>query len=224
MLAVNQLIGFGGGKRGVGNDAFTTLLLHCDGADAATSFPDSSQTAASISAIGNAQVDTAQSKFGGASGLFDGTGDYLSATSVAGWQLGSGDFTIDFWIRVNSGSSWGAVAKLAEWELYGDVNRWVFKVNNASNVLLINWTPTAGQWYHGACVRSGSGAGTTVMYIDGTSIGSGTSVNVTDGAGGLRVGGNIQGRDLNGWMDEVRVSKGIARWTTNFTPPTAPYA
>jgi hypothetical protein len=202
-------------------DAFTTLLLHCDGADASTSFPDASATGSTITANGNAQVDTAQSKFGGASALFDGTGDFLSAPSISGFQLGSGNFTLDFWIRFAVGTSWSAIGKGTEWSLYGDTNRWVWKVNNASNVFVINWTPSLSTWYHGACVRNGT---TTTMYINGTSIGSGTSVNVTDSTGALNIGDTNAGVELNGWMDEVRISKGIARWTAGFTPPAAPYS
>src|SRR3990167_9675179 len=84
-----------------GNDAFTKLLLHCDGVDAATSFPDVSASAHTVTANGNAQVDTAQSKFGGASLIVDGTGDYLSVPDHADWDFGTGDFTVDFWFRRN---------------------------------------------------------------------------------------------------------------------------
>jgi len=59
-------------------------------------------TVHTVTAYGNAQIDTAQSKFGGASGLFDGAGDYLSTPDSEDWNFGSGDFTIDFWVRFNS--------------------------------------------------------------------------------------------------------------------------
>ena len=68
-----------------GNDATTKLLLHMEGADAATTFPDSSSLGVSVTASGNAQIDTAQSKFGVASSLFDGTNDYLTVADNAAW-------------------------------------------------------------------------------------------------------------------------------------------
>lgn len=89
-----------------GNDQYTKLLLHCDGADASTTFTDASQAAhGNATPNGNAQVDTAQSKFGGASALFDGTGDFLSYADHADWHFGSGDFMADFWVRFNSVST-----------------------------------------------------------------------------------------------------------------------
>ena len=87
---------------GAGGGAQTVLLLHCDGTDGATTFTDSSDTSHTVTANGNAQIDTDQSKFGGASGLFDGTGDYLSIPDSADWDFGTGDWTIDFLIRFNA--------------------------------------------------------------------------------------------------------------------------
>src|SRR3990167_5725818 len=75
-------------------DSYTQLLLHCDGVDAATTFTD--EIGKAVTANGNAQIDTAQKKFGTASGLFDGTGDYLSLADSDDWNFGAGDFTIDF--------------------------------------------------------------------------------------------------------------------------------
>lgn len=86
------------GQGGGGINSFTKLLLHTDGTDGSTTFTDSSLSPKTISVFGNAQVDTAQSKFGGASALFDGTGDYLTGSS-ADFAFGTNDFTIDFWMR-----------------------------------------------------------------------------------------------------------------------------
>ena len=80
-------------------DEYTKLLLHCDGADGSTTFIDSA-TGKTITASGNAQIDTAQYKFGGASGLFDGTNDFLYTPNHADFTFGTGDFTIDFWVRL----------------------------------------------------------------------------------------------------------------------------
>jgi len=84
-------------------DEFTVALLHMNGTDAATAFTD--ETGKTWTAQGNAQIDTGQSKFGGASGLFDGTGDYIDTPDSTDWQLDGGAdanlWTIDFWVRFN---------------------------------------------------------------------------------------------------------------------------
>ena len=89
-------------KKDASVGAQTVLLLHCDGTDASTTFTDSSSPAKTVTAVGDAQLDTAQFKFGTASGLFDGTGDELTVTDHADFDFGTGDFTIEFFVRFNS--------------------------------------------------------------------------------------------------------------------------
>src|SRR3990167_4126243 len=82
--------------------ANTQLLLHCDGTDASTTFTDSGNTVHTVTANNSAQIDTAQKKFGTASGLFaSATSDNLSVPDHADWDFGTSDFTIDFWFRFN---------------------------------------------------------------------------------------------------------------------------
>ncbi|MCH7827478.1 MAG: hypothetical protein IIC75_05850 [Bacteroidetes bacterium] len=85
-----------------GIDNFTKLMLHMNGTDTSTVFTDDSASAHSVTANGNAQIDTAQSVFGGASGLFDGTGDYLSIPDNADFDVGGGDWCVDFRVRFNT--------------------------------------------------------------------------------------------------------------------------
>lgn len=84
------------------SDANTQLLLHCNGTDTSTSFPDSGNTGHTVTANGNAQVDTSFKQFGTGSLLLDGTGDYLSIPDSEDWNMGDGTFTIDFWVRFNA--------------------------------------------------------------------------------------------------------------------------
>src|SRR3990167_4294419 len=84
-------------------DSYTKFLAHTDGTDGSTTFTDEAGIA--ITANGNAQIDTAQSKFGGASGLLDGTGDYLTTPDSDNYNFGSGDFSVDFQVRFNSVAS-----------------------------------------------------------------------------------------------------------------------
>jgi hypothetical protein len=219
-----------------GIDAQTVLCLHCDGADTSTTFTDSSQYTHTVTANGNAQIDTAQSKFGGASALFDGAGDYLSSADHADYQFGSGDFTIDFWVRFNAtagtyivmtkrpgGATFGEFMFLmsagtlsmymttstSAWDIY----------NGAAFATGI----TAGAWHHVAVVRSGNNFAT---YWDGTQVVTTTNAGSLAAASGvaLGIGGDIDaGLSMNGWLDEIRISKGVARWTSSFTPPAAAY-
>ena len=85
----------------VGVDTYTKLLLHNNSNDSSTSFIDSSGTGKAVTANGDAKISASQSKFGGSSALFDGTGDYLSLADSDDWNFGSGDFTIDGWFRAN---------------------------------------------------------------------------------------------------------------------------
>jgi hypothetical protein len=81
------------------NFASVVLLVGFDGSDGSTTFTDESGAAHALTAVGNVQVDTAQSKFGGASGLFDGAGDAITAADSAAWHFGTGDFTVEAWVR-----------------------------------------------------------------------------------------------------------------------------
>lgn len=217
-----------------GNDSFTKLLLHCDGADTSTSFLDASPAAHTVTAAGNGQVDTAQSVFGGASYLGDGTGDYLTSANNADWNLGgagAGDFTLDFRVRFASVAvgmgllSASDTLSVSGWNLFWSQGLTALRLarNDVSAGSNLTWSPSVNVWYHVAVVRSGS---TVTAYIDGTSIGTFTDINMNNDSQALFVGAVVGGSvfSLNGWMDEVRISKGIARWTANFTPPAAPYS
>ena len=105
------LAGTGAAKLSLRRRENDALLLHFDGADGSTTFTDSSLTPKTRTANGDAQIDTADSKFSGASGLFDGTDDYITTPDSADFVLGSEDFTIDLWFNCNAPS--GAIRHLA---------------------------------------------------------------------------------------------------------------
>lgn len=228
MFVATGLSGFGAGvTAGEGNDSFTTVLLHCDGADGSTTFTNSAAGGTqSVTAVGNAQIDTAQFKFGGASGLFDGTGDYITVPDHADTRL-TGDFTIDFWVRYNVASGTQVLCSRGDsnnsnafW-LLSDGSTLKFQTNNsvAINGSFVNATAT---WYHIACTRSGS---SLRLFVDGSQVGStATNSSSFNAAITLRFGADDSGlRNFNGWLDEIRLSNGVARWTSTFTPPTAAY-
>jgi hypothetical protein len=182
-----------------------------------------------ITAIGNAQVSTAQSKFGGASALFDGTGDYLLVSPASDFAFGTGDFTVEFFVRF---STLSVTNILYDYRPSGGTNFLLFL--NASNTIIFNngserisvgQSLSTGVWYHYAITRSGT---STKLFRDGTQIGSTytDSTNYTGGSGDLRLGWNsVTGQFaafLNGHMDEIRISN-TARYTANFTAPTTPF-
>lgn len=215
---------------------YTKLLLHGDGTDAATTFTESSGTANThtITANGTAQIDTAQSKFGGASVLLDGNSDYLTVPASTDFQFGTGDFTIEFWVRHNTSNTDDVYYEDANFTgtsddillrrtAAGNVNFYLGEVLEVDAAMSI----TNGVWYHLAFVRNGTDV---KVFKDGTQVGStGTSSydhnsgdvlhigrRHTDGGGGLDY--------FDGWIDEFRISKGIARWTANFTAPTSAHS
>lgn len=213
------------------DDSYTTALLHMNGTDGSTTFTDESGKV--WTANGNAQIDTAQSVFGGASGLFDGTGDYLSCPDSNDFYLNA-DFTVDFRVRFNSiaATMYLFTQKVnttnglqCYWYQPSATLYFQFTDAGVDTVIAANaWSPSANTWYHVACVRTGNDY---KFFIDGTQIGTTVtdSSAITNYAASFLIGGDVSGiLYLNGWMDEFRVSKGIARWTSNFTPPTSEYA
>lgn len=203
------------------NTTDCVLLLHADGVDASTTFTDTAKSK-TVTANGNAQVDTAQSKFGGASILLDGSGDYLTIPDSTDWDFGTGDFTIDFWVRFNSVSPVEFIGingdKVESW--FDGSNLW-FRIMGGASDVVTSWSPSANTWYHIALVRSGT---TMATYIDGTQQGTNTNSSDIQISAPVYIGiSSGLNRPLNGWLDEIRISKGTAVWTTNFTPPSAAY-
>lgn len=212
-------------------------MLHMDGADASTTFTD--EIGKTWTAAGNAQIDTAQYKFSTASGLFDGTGDYISTPDHADWQLDGGStttaWTIDFWIRFNSdpgtarmGLVQQYVSGTENWVLRLQSNSLRFQSLSAGIALLVapSWNPAGDTWYHVAVVKNGTSGYN--FFIDGTTITSGFTAAggdltaLPDFAAVLEVGREAATNYFNGWIDELRISN-VARWTADFTPPDGPY-
>ena len=221
------------------DDAYTKSLLHFNGADASTTFTDESGKTWNRS--GDAQIDTAQYKFGDSSGLFDGS-DYISTSNHADWQLDGGDnanaWTIDFWVRFNGDPGSNTVIFCGQ--LFDKDNQWRLRLlsgtslnfsvrSSGTAIVAIDkaWNPAGDTWYHIAIIKDGING--YMMFINGTQIGSTeTDTSTIPSLGGLLFIGYGQIDDgtpkyIDGWVDEFRLSKGVARWTSNFTAPTSPY-
>ena len=205
------------------------LLLHMDGADGSTTFTDSSPDPKTVTAGGNANISTAQSKFGGASACFDGVGDYLALGDSSAWDFGTGNFTVELFVRFASIA--GIQCLITNYA--GSSLGWSFQYRTDAGGLRFShgdpaiidapWTPESGVWYHVAVARSGE---TLSVFVDGTLLQSVT--DRTDLAGSsaqLWIGSlyfaKVAIQALNGYIDDVRITKGVARYTANFTPPAA---
>jgi hypothetical protein len=208
----------------------STVLIAIDesGADGTTSFDDASASNHTITANGNFQWDTAQAPSGQASsGLSDGTGDFLSIASHANFGYGTGSFTIEgFWrYSANSGtqvlvdSRTGGGGGLL---LYSDGSSII--VASEFGVGITATIPAAGTWRHFAVAKN-SGASETKLFVDGTQVGSTYSDTNDYGASNtVRIAESKDGgASLNGWICSVRIDKGTALYTANFTPPSLPF-
>ena len=213
------------------NFASVSILLHFDGSNGSTTFTDSSNNAFSVTAVGNAQISTAASKFGGASLALDGNGDYLNLPSSAAFAMGTGDFTVECWLytsysaaaqmfvdTVQPGTSGGATSRLY---IAVGTDQTIF-VGPFPGFLQTTGKITLSSWNHVAVVRSGS---TRTVYINGVSAGSGTFTDNLSSAY-LTIGRDAASGGTiiwNGYIDDFRITKGVARYTANFTPPTAAF-
>lgn len=208
-------------------DFETLLLVHSDTSDASSSFSDSSQVGATITAHGNVQHDTAQDLgFGSSSILFDGSGDYLSVPSNSQYTIGTGPFTFDAIVRPTT-----SVASVTIVSNRGSgATVWYFGTGGSGNLILASNTIymttssalSVDTTYHVALVRL-PGSNRTDIYINGTTDANATvSQNFsTDAQLFLGYDGGGQ-NNFNGWMKEPRFSL-TARWDANFTPPTSAY-
>jgi hypothetical protein len=216
----------------VGDPNFSSvaLLMHMEGSGA--TFTDSSSVGRSITAFGNSTQSTAQSRFGSKSWLSVGGGDYLSFGSGSTLTMGTGDFTIEMWLRLNSYATAGL------WEstpIGGSGSRFngfiwylvsggtVYVFHNGSNIMSTSSAIIPlSQWSHVALSRA---SGTTRMYVDGSQVASTTS-SYDDTAAGGTIGAFCDGasNNIDGYIDEVRVTRGVARYSAStLTVPTAAF-
>ena len=215
-------------------DAYDKLLLHFNETSGTTSYSNDNPLSKLGTLNGGATIGAA-GKFGTAITL-DGTDDYISLINSDDWKYGTGDYTIDFWTKFNSIAVNQAFfnQRLDDthqiYAYWATANLLRFRVADGSlyaTSVYAPWTPTTGTWYHIAIVRS---SGVLKIYLNGTSMAltydNGTGAeNIPHIAGNLNVGMINHGSTfyLNGYIDEFRISKGIARWTSNFTPSTTAY-
>ena len=215
---------------GVGGTYYDNLVLAMP-FNEATGFRDVSSRNRNPAAYGNVAISTAQSKYYGSSAYFDGSGDYLSidvgiSTSTSDFVLGpsGSNFTIELYLYATSSSNIPIISTYSDWSApSGYLNRWglVFQTNSikwfgSDGNGIITEAAILNQWVHYAICRNGS---TITMYRNGTSIGTQTTKQDYTLTNPLLIG-YIPGLGYyNGYIQDLRIYKGLAKYTANFTPP-----
>lgn len=228
-------VGFFGGSTGGGDPYWSNviLLITGNGINGSTTIPDVSSYARSVTVFGNTQISTVQSKWSSSSILFDGNNDYLYLPNSATGVMGTGDYTFELWVYP---SSWSTTPVLIEYgrqsvgptagiefyvsttggklDIYGGSTLNTLLISSGSNIPVSSWT-------HIALTRA---SGSTKLFFNGVQSGS-TTTDTTDYTQattwiGAYIGGSAS---LSGYINDLRITKGVARYTANFTPPTAPF-
>lgn len=179
-----------------------------------------------LETVGNAQISTTQSKFGGSSMYFDGSGDGLFMQNSQLLTFGTSDFTIEFWIyRVGNSTLQGvfdertAVATEARPTIYITTGNSISYYTQGAD--RITYSLSQNTWVHIAVVKSSS---VTSMYVNGISVGTYADTNnYLSPSNGAKIGYLVDGYSLNGYINDFRITNGVARYRYNFTPPAAPF-
>ena len=190
-----------------------------------------------VETVADAQISTSVYKYGTGSMYFDGSGDYLKVPAQPSLYLQSGDWTIEFWMRLNTtitGQNFGIGQGLTTSNLWhfsngvsGDNTKvYVLFWNGSSSTVIASATGVLSNsdtaWHHWAVVNNG---GTVTIYKDGTSVASGAFVSNSNVANNFLINAFygtasffIGSKAVN--YDDFRITKGVARYTGTFTPPT----
>jgi hypothetical protein len=204
--------------------ANVVLLMHMNGADNGTVFTD--VKGKSVTLFGNTVTKTATKKYGTASAYFDGNGDYLTVPDSADFEFGAGDFTVEFWLNPTAATSGGILSKYdlggQGWRIYYNANGTLFVTHEGFSASTINAPPGSinfGTFSHVAWVRSGT---TIKLYIGGVAVASTTTTNaLANTSAPLSIGRwEYSGTTsyMTGHLDDLRITKGVARYTADFIP------
>jgi hypothetical protein len=214
-----------------------SLLLHLNGTNGSTDFTgaDTSSLPKTVTGVGSAQISNAEARFHQSLLLNDANTytNYLTTPDNAGFQFGTGDFTVEAWFYLISKPR-GVAAIISSGSSLYNANGGYLVVDGSNRIqfglpgaAFSGGTISTGQWYHVAGTRSGT---TTRIFINGTleATGTGDSSSYNFSKDNLLIGRNgwdsSGSQGFHGYIDEVRITKGVARYTASFTAPTAPAA
>lgn len=229
---------FGGGGGGSGDPFFANVVLLVD-----ASHYTNGTTPAGLDVTGktatyrnNAQIKTDQFKFGTSSLYLDGTNDRVAFADSADWAMGMGAFTYEIWVRREFDSLAAQQALFYQSNTFGGfvsagmilgtLNDTTMRVSDGSVSDTNNaGTLLAGVWSHLAMVYDGSG--TLYRFQDGVHLHTSTGLTgftMLDSTGSMTIGAFTDADNpfhFQGWVDQFRITKGVARYVADFTPPTA---
>lgn len=189
-----------------------------------------------ITPYGNVTQNTAVTDPWGQSipvGYFDGGGDYLTAPYHADFVIGASSYTIEGWFRfstlaqnqmlisvnANTGANWESPMRL--WYYKDTQNIWIQSYGSLGWKNVQSGGIVANTWYHIAGVINGT---TMSLYINGSSVGTPVTIGTLSDFSSVTGIGRIVGLtsyDFSGYACAIRISKGIARYTSNFATPTS---
>jgi len=180
-----------------------------------------------LETVGNAQISTTQSKWGGSSIYLDGTGDYLTTVSKQEIIIGTSTFTAEAWVYLTSSTTnqciFGGSSANNPFALYINSSTQIaVDQYGTSEITFAVPTISLNAWYHVAVVRNSA---TTRVYLNGTESTTGGVSDSRNFSGATnQIGANqTSNRLLTGYIQDARITKGIARYTANFTAPTAAF-
>ena len=234
------------GGAGDADFASVALLADQDGPNGATVYTEVSNNAFSANFVGSAQLDTSQKKWGSASCFFLAAGSYQEYPDDPAFSLGSGDFTIEGWARFNSFPAVGdEMTLVSQWSIGTSSDR-AFAVSviqdggairfrgEATSVFEQGSLPAGSTlintWYH--FVMQASAGGVLSLWFDGllefeapVIFGPMNDSTETVKLGVYDPGGGANAGWFDGYLDDVRITVGVARYPTggNITPPTAAF-
>lgn len=207
-----------------------TLLMPFDGANGSTAFIDASTSARAFTvASGSPVISTAQSKWGGAALYLPATDAGISTASYPGVQFGTSDFTVELWAYLTGGP--GSDFLIVSCRDAGGSGRWALNIQTSRNFsLLIDGSNYANSsavplnaWMHLAVTRQGNTIRSFVNGVLSTTVSTFTG-SITDTTSPLRVGNEPTFSGFAPiYIDDLRITKGVARYTATFTPPTGPF-
>jgi hypothetical protein len=214
-----------------------SLLMHMDGTNGSQTFTDSSTNNFTLTAFGNTRIDTSVKKFGTGAAYFDGSGDYISRPLDLAFEFPD-DFTIECWFYTTNQGNQGLFNTIPFNSSIFTTRSIILNLNNVNGysfgISTIASTGTSAAfslnvWNHVALVREN---GNINLYSNGIKIATQTFTSSLS-TGGLHIGTAITDQTLlfdtrvapfSGYIDEFRITKGVARYTSNFIPQTAPFA
>jgi len=183
---------------------------------------------------GSAQASTTQAKWSPTSAYLPGAGSYLYAQPNTAFAFGTGDFTVECWVNMSSltAAPSGTTVPFVQGDAIGSSNsdKWwmgydggnlYFACHSGGPYVRTPFTASTGTWYYVTAVRS---SGTMYLFVNGVSgslTSSGNFSGYNLGQNGLTVGGFSTPAYMVGYIQDLRLTKGVARYTATFTPPTA---